>query len=357
MEKSMKKVIVSTFNNSKNNYGALFQSCGMSYFLKRLGYDVSFITINKRDGKVPASVRIKIVLKKILTVYRWKSIRTRRRKFEEFAQATQTQIGFETVNDLMKNPPSADAYISGSDQVWNPIKLNLDFLLAYAPDKAKKVAYAASMGNEKIPVGTEEVFSRYIKRYDAISVREDTMLSIIGKYTDVPVHQNIDPVFLMTKDEWRGLSKPYKKLKYDKYILVYAIYWNSKLNTELQNLKMESGLPIVSINIDNINMLDADQVVFDASPEEFLFLLDKCQYVVASSFHGIAMSIIFNKPFTAIAGEDKPSRIESLMRHFPVEEPYSFDPCDKNTDYMVINDMIKKDALDAETFIRGSIEQ
>ena len=352
------KIVVSTFNNSKNNYGALFQSCGLHSFLTELGYDVSYVTIGKRKRKKAKKTNIvffaKEIIKKILLLPHFRKMQRRKRCFEKFAQETQTQIKYATDVELFLNPPVADIYISGSDQVWNPVAMHEDLFLAYAPKGSRKISYAASMGCEKIPDANKNHFYEMVSEYSAISVREDTIIDIISPNVEVCVHHNIDPVFLKSHAEWQVLEKKYDKLKYEEFIFVYAIEWNLDYNDRLTKLKEEMGLPVVSVNIGNIKNVRADQVIYDASPNEFLYLLNRARCVVATSFHAIAMSIIYNKPFLALAGLDKPTRIQSIARHFDIDVENGLRYGE--AEFAKINKIIEADCVVAHKYLKSAIE-
>ena len=91
---------------------------------------------------------------------------------------------YENNETLLQNPPHADVYLSGSDQVWNPLTIHDEFFFPFVQEKELVVSYAASMGTETVPVEHEALFSQYMARFDSISVREDTMVDVIRKYTD-----------------------------------------------------------------------------------------------------------------------------------------------------------------------------
>ena len=340
----MKKLIISTFNNSNNNYGALFQSCAFAAFLKQLNYDVYNVTIeNRSTANDSTKIKIKKRIKRLLLLPKKRIMNERITKLRGFAAENQNQLIYKTVQELYDNPPEADVYISGSDQVWNPVNLHDDFFLCYADDSKKKISYAASMGRERIPQSVEEKFANYIAKYDCVSVREDSMIPIISRYTDKKIHQHIDPVFLMTKEEWKGLENPYKDLKYDNFIFVYVLEWSPEHNEKLLQLKEKTGLPAVSINTGNIKKIHADQVIYNASPNEFLYILDKASYVVTTSFHGTAMSIVYNKKFMGFTGKDKPTRIESLLRHFGIDSRSTVDAAISEMNYDAVNRIIEQD--------------
>lgn len=345
------KVVVSTFNNSKNNYGALLQACGLSAFLAKLNYEVSYVTIEQRTHKKRRSKLelIKVMIKKIILLPYINKFKDRERKFKQFASETQSQILYSTDEELYRNPPKADLYLSGSDQVWNPVAMHEDLLLAYVPDEGKKISYAASMGNEDVPIDNKARFAELIGEYAAISVREDTIVDVIKPLTNVPVHQHVDPVFLKSKCEWEELERPYTKLRFQQYILAYIIEWNSDFNERLKEIKKRTGLPVVSINIGNIKKVCADQVIYDASPNEFLYLLHHANIVVATSFHGVAMSVVYNKPFLALAGNNMPTRIQSLLRHFEIDPNRSLS--DSFEEYERVNSIISQDQATSRDFL------
>ena len=351
----MKKVIVSTFNNSKNNYGALLQACALNSFIEKIGYHPEFVTINNRKKEKLNKITLKRKAKSIMMLPMKSKFKRREKKFFDFANNTQNRVFFENEKELNDNPPKADVYLSGSDQVWNPVKINDDLFLNYVPDECRKISYAASMGNENIPPANLEKFKKYIGRYDSISVREDSVQKLVSNFTNLPVHQNVDPVFLKTKEEWAKLSKPYE-LEYKKYILVYIISWNNEYKAKLQKIKDEMKLPIVSVNIGNLKNIGADKVIYDASPEQFLYLLNNAELVISTSFHGSALPIVLNKPFISLNNSGKNARIASLLRHFDLESRNDINNYNEPIDFGKINGIIEIDRQDSENYLKNAIE-
>ncbi len=348
--KKQKKVLISTFNNSKNNYGAVFQSCALSKFIETMGHSVCFLTLKQRAKTSAPKKSLKLVVKQlvynIITLPTKKGKHRRTKGFYNFTKRTQKQVVFDDYDQVKNNPPIADVYLSGSDQVWNPKTIHEELFCSFVSKEQILISYAASMGTEVIPKQNESIFRSYIARYKSISVREDTMINIIKQYTELPVSQNIDPVFLMSKQQWSELSKPYKKLKFRKYIFAYIIEWDKAYQEKILKLKEETNLPIVLVSLGGLRKSFANQMVFDASPEEFLFLLLNSEIVVSSSFHGTALSILFNKPFLSILGKDKPTRIQSLLRHFNLIDNGDFDKFSLTTayyDFDRVNTIIDED--------------
>ena len=349
------KIVISTFNNSNNNYGALFQACGLSAFLREMGYETYNVSLAERKQKKQSKIILmKIWLKKLILLPMKKAFRRREKLFREFREKTQNQLHYATPEQLYADPPQADVYISGSDQVWNPVAMHRDLFLAYAPQNSRKIAYAASMGAENIPEENKELFAQYIGQYAAVSVREDTVADIVAPYTKCQVQQHIDPVFLKNREQWQQLEQPYPGLRFSKYIFAYIIEWNEGFNKQLKALKEQTGLPVVSVNIGNLKKICADQVIYDASPEAFLHLLHNSEMVVATSFHGVAMSVVYNKPFLPLTGSNMPTRIQSLMRHFDIDITKSISFTE--ADFARINAQIQQDRICAREYLRAAIE-
>lgn len=75
----------------------------------------------------------------------------------------------------------ADVYIVGSDQVWNPKAITAVHFLEFAPIGKKCISYAASMGNANLNNDIGRKREQYLKKFSAISVREESAKKEIGK--------------------------------------------------------------------------------------------------------------------------------------------------------------------------------
>lgn len=358
-----KTVLVATFNNSKSNYGGVFQSCALSMFLEGLGHDPVYLTLEQRGTQLsktsPKSIKrvCKEWAAKSLSLLTSRARRIRTEKFRCFTEKTQARVKYKDYNHVLQSPPAADVYLAGSDQVWNPRNINAELFLAFAPRGSRLISYAASMGNEQIPTEHRKFFHDCISRYSAISVREDTMIEVVQEHARVPVVQNIDPVFLLEPEQWLALAKPYQRIKFKKYILLYLVEWSPAHTERLKALRKKTGLPIVMITPGARKRWIADQEIFDASPEEFLSLLSGAEIVITSSFHGTALSILFNKPFFAVSGSDKPTRIESLLRLFSLEDHNTKDFTleSATVDYAPVNGIIAAERKRAEEYLLTAI--
>ena len=211
---------------------------------------------------------------------------------------------------MSENPPEADLYITGSDQVWNPLKIDDAYFLRFVPEHGIRASYAASMGISYIPEGSEQLFREYVEDMDYVSVRESTAKNLIEKYTYAQANVHIDPVLLLTQEHWKKIG----------FILCYILYRPQWLNQWLKKLHKATGMDIVAVTTDAYRNLYYNRVIRDAGPLDLLGLIRDAQFVVSSSFHGVALSIAMRKPFYAVVNPNAPSRIGDLLHSLQLND-------------------------------------
>ena len=196
-----------------------------------------------------------------------------------------------------------DAFISGSDQVWNLRCMNNDmsYLLNFVRDNKKKYSYAASLGYVMEDDYSNKEYQRLISEFKYKSIREKRGIESVNRLlggSDPTIGQHIDPTFLLGVDEWKKVACDVKTDS--KYILVYSLTMPPKMIEYAKKLSKETGLGLKIITLNNLYSLTAGENVVIASPDEFLGYIDKAEYVITNSFHGTAFSIIFNKRFKVL---------------------------------------------------------
>lgn len=316
----MKKVCISTFC-VWSSYGSIFQAYGLQYALRQIDCE-GFIAIPNPapkerwtfPGIVSANPKAMVVAAHKLLIHQ--KIQRRYTLANDYIHRNIQIEYFESYEALRKEPPKADAYITGSDQVWNPRKLDPAFFLEYIPREYPRISYAASMGVTEVPPDKQADFKRMVASFDYISLREEDNLPVVSRYTDRVVQVNIDPVFLVPSEDWVKMEVPYPIR--EPYILIYPIYWDKKLNKEVETLQKQTKKTVVAI-LGQAMQVYANKRIYDASPEQFLWLIDHADAVISSSFHGIALSVIFQKKFAAIIDPKSPSRITCLLDKLGVQ--------------------------------------
>ena len=318
-EKRVKKVKVATYCEW-NSYGSVLQAWALKHHLSTLGCEMEHLRLRSiSSDNLRLYFKGKSVKTLITNADRFLHRKQVRRRFAlttDFFAKHFRFLQYPDCESLAANPPVADAFLAGSDQIWNPNEKLPFFFLEFEKDQAKKISYAASMGVSKIAEPYRQAWYNGVSEFGKISVREAEVRSIIEQATEKEALVHVDPTFLVDKQVWRDLSKPYAVKA--PYILVYALYWNKSLNVELKALHKKTGLPIIAI-AGQFQQVYAQKKIYDASVEEFLWLFDHASYIVTSSFHGVAFSLIFEKKFSAVINPKKPARINAVLDTFAVE--------------------------------------
>lgn len=314
----MKSITVTT--HRAINYGAVLQSYALHKTQKDLGIDNYLLDIPKRKT-LYSSVPLKISKRTLIvlaTNLKWlfhsKEMKTLVRRFNNFVDnnINRTEV-YGNLHDLALNPPVADFYINGSDQVFG---LRGEFdkmrMLEFGPDSMKRYSFAASLGEYDWNAKEKEQFSSLLEKFSKISVREEYAKQYLESFSNVQCEVHMDPVFLLGKEDWSNLAAD--RIVEEKYILCYPLVGNDDIQKVLDELKAKTGYKIVSVQTIPIKRVKADRYILDAGPKEFLSLIKNAEYVVTTSFHGTAFSIIFEKPFYTLVKNYKSQRMTDLLK-------------------------------------------
>ncbi len=206
-----------------------------------------------------------------------------------------------------------DIYCTGSDQVWNSgwnEKIDTPYYLKFVPDNKKKISYAASFGKKKLADWEIEETKQLLKRYSYISVREASGLTILE---DMGINGTcvVDPTLLLNGDEWRKLSS--NKYYNEKYILVYNLNRNKKIDKYAANLSKKTNITIKYLSYQIHEFYKRGKMYCNPKVEDFLALIDNAQYVITDSFHATAFSLNFNTQFIIVYPGKYSTRLQSVL--------------------------------------------
>lgn len=301
------------------NHGASLQEYALLRFLIDLGFDAKALhykpaylqgagdlySINPRFDK-PILRQLYFWMKRHEREIKRKRIAA----FDAFAiQHIPTHPTLFTNNDQLKaNTPEADAYICGSDQIWNsffPNGKDLAFYLNFVPDHKLKIAYAASFAIDEIAEDVKPLVKENVPRINHVGVRETSGVRILNELGITGAQQVLDPTFLLPASHWK--SQFVKEEKGD-YLFIYDFDNNATIKAIALHLKEKNNWKIVTVNP---NLDYADEVYYTEGPEKFLSLIYHSQQVLSNSFHALAFSLIFNKQIAVINRADK---INTRMR-------------------------------------------
>lgn len=212
-----------------------------------------------------------------------------------------------------------DFFVVGSDQVWNPTFEFPYRFLEFAPPE-KRIAYAASIAVSDLPPAVKPYYREKILEMPHVSLREQEGVDLVKKLTGKSPLHVLDPVFLLTAEEWRKVAKPPAWLDNKRYKRGYLLtyFFKDRPTEQIKTLAAELDLPI--INLFDMNNFEH----YVTGIEEFLYLIDHATLLCTHSFHGTSFAIIFKRPFVTFKVAPHVikifSRIESLLEMFGLSE-------------------------------------
>ncbi len=359
------KAGVITFHRAIN-YGAVLQMYGLQKKLENMNIESCVIDYRCKymEDKYASKHRLNVKnhVKNVPLILKKRSYTKKKVLFREFVEKYCKQSQMCCNSDELKNVENQlDFIITGSDQVWNNTLTNSDntFFLDFVKESKKKVSYAASFGLSQIRPEFKKEYKEMLKSFGSISVRENTAQELV-KTLGVESKVVVDPVFLLSKDEW---AKLVVKNKYKKpYILIYSFKGDKYLVGQAKILAKKFNCEIICIS-ETMKRKFGIKYIDNASPEEFVSLIHNANFVLTNSFHGTVFSIVFNKPFVVELFENakgRNSRIENLLFNLKLEDRiYSKNmSIDKLSDinYKDVEKILNKQIIESERFLENTLK-
>ena len=260
-----------------------------------------------------------------------------------------------------------DNFVVGSDQIWNVCHIVKPFyFLQFAPRK-KRIAVAVSFGISKIPWINQKNLRTALNGFDFISVREETGVEIVKKYSKANVCRVADPTFLYDADEWRDIAKNTKPIQ-KKYILFHFLNEPNQVAVEsVKWLSEHLDLDVVAVGywhkvlntIDRINLKEE-------GPLEYASLIDNAEYILTDSFHTCLFSINFEKKFFVFSRRyvmlSQNSRIYDMLNRFKLQDRLVSDIENLKDKYLKnlpehVKNIIEKERTNIRNFVKMSIQK
>ena len=312
----MKKILLVT--KTGKNYGALLQAYALKTVLEQLEYDVNILNLNLERNRKSFSVLVRpsglrSIPGFIRSLIRAAKTKESVRKCLDFREKYYAFTKpYRNIGELQADPPEADIYLVGSDQVWNPI---LDFSPAYflmfGDKNTMRASYAASIGFNQYPKEYEAEFCERLKNIPYKSVREPEAQEILDSY-GFPSEVHADPTLLLSSADYDQIAITPKITR--PYILLYLVGPVKKYNNIQKALKaLYPDKLILNIPDRASRVKYADREAADIGPEEFIGLIKHADAVVTASFHGTVFSLLYHKNFISLAPNKTASRISNLL--------------------------------------------
>ena len=321
------------------NYGAMLQAYSLRRYLERMGHEVVFVR-HKRcsPSKIP-----------LWRAFVSRSLKGVKAKFKNYVchsitdfAASYPQTKYcETIEEVKLATADCDAFIVGSDQMWNPLwcsgaSLPL-VMLDFAAEGKPRVSYAASFGTKEWREDQNAAeASRMLKKFKAISVREESgvkLVETLSGRTDAKCL--LDPTLLQNVAFYSEIITK-SKICRDKVNKPYV--FNYILDEWSNVSEMQTALGVVKDKL-NISKVVTDRkyapgllgllcrilgVKGKIKVPEWLEAIASSEFVFTNSFHGTVFSILFHKPFVSVLIKGKMfgmnERALSLLKNIGLED-------------------------------------
>lgn len=370
----MKIGIVTHFYNT-NNYGGILQAFAMCRILEKCGYtseQLRFIwqveLLDSENRNISLSSKVLFRLKnEMKNIFKGKSAeenriisQKRRELFFDWAKTNIPQSSkIYDLNTIDEASKEYDAFVAGSDQVWNPNWYSPIFFLEFVKNKPK-ISYAASIGTSSLTEKQKKTFQEHLSDFSFISVREEDSVKLLEEVSSLPIKVVLDPVLLLQKDEWEQISTP--AIVFEKYIFCYFLISDKDKYQLVKKYAERKGLKIVYINGVGNNKYNSkyfDIAIDSALPTDFISLIKNAEVVFTDSFHATVFSGIFEKQFFVFNRKEQSEmkcRIYDITKLFSAQENFC-DTVEKlSVEYIESLDIPKYDLQKIQEKRKNAIE-
>ena len=365
-----KNIGIVTWTESAN-YGTELQAFALSYVIKSMGDNPYIIRwFSPSDFNLKRRLQLLLIrynnrkrlIKEFGNIQKYKKIKLFEKRHLTYYPRIKTNFQYRRMLSLF------NCFISGSDQILNPLFVCPFYLLTFAKD-IRKITYASSIGVRTIPLEKEDLYKKSLCTFNAISAREENGREELARVSNTKVTTVLDPTLLINREQWIDICKNISLKKCldsnEKYILCYFIGENEWYWTELENIRKKTGIDrVIVIPLCANHYKSHFEVIDDASPLEFVQLINYSYLICTDSFHASSFCINLQKNFVVFlrfSENDKGSqnsRIHYLLEHFHLQEQlYSTNFYHFQCDFSYSANMLKDDRLKSLDFLKNATSE
>lgn len=291
-----------------------------------------------------------------------KEVRALIKKYNPDIVYTEKVVNVEQLKALVDREQYR-AIITGSDQVWNPHIFDFDEMFFFPFEtKAIKIGYSVSIGESSL----EDIrgYSKYAKDFPYVGLREKGAKEKVEAICGHSVVDTVDPVLLLTREDWETFVDKSSPLAKEKYLFCYLIDKKPiKQNMAIaEQIAKERGLKIKYIWMHLEKESFRGNFINDASPVEFLNYMYHASAVMTDGYHGTVFSTIFNKPMYSVINnrQSTDSRIRDYLTLIGLESRIFYGDAPvipkEEIDYTEVDPKIRSAADASKAFLQSAID-
>lgn len=375
------------------NCGSILQCMALRKVLKDKGHIVDVINFSTpQQQKIYSdwlpNTNARNIAKNILCIPGRSIIHSHYQQYHDYIakQFNYQQPPMSTLRELNMQLPHYDALIAGGDQVWNVNVPDYSdaYFLNFAHDATRETyrfSYAPSLGATNINMAdNKQHYAEMLSDFDSISCREPNGVRWLQELTGrTDIQLVLDPTLLLSAEDWdkeiivqyssdhdkmidaalfdnnmKSYFEPELAYVAQPYIFYYAFSYSDENNQAIEQLASKLNLKVVVIDAKQWYIRRMDRYPHfclsgTTGPDAFLNYMKNASYVITTSFHGTAFSVIFKKQFAYInlanhdPNDDRTSFLTDelgLQDRFITVEQLNEELMDKPIDYQMVDDKL-----------------
>lgn len=372
----MKKVGIMSMQRI-SNYGSFLQAYALKQLLEEQECQVEFVDYHIEEPVIKDNTdsgnKYIRKLKKGMETLQYKAPFLHKLMFIQHKRSfAKKYMPLLEIPKEMNYTPVLDCLVIGSDEVFNCIQKNTN--VGFSPElfgkdnKAQKViTYAASFGNttiEKLETyhKADEIAER-LKKFDAISVRDNNSGSIVEQLTGRKPLYHLDPVLIY--DYMNCCEKIPDIQSQEKYLILYA--YSGRISHEeavwIKGYAEKKGLKVYAIG----GIQECADRFIDCSPFAVLAYFKNAQEVITDTFHGTIFSVITHRRFATLVRKSvgnsygNEEKLTDLLERLGLVERMTYDVenlknvNNRSIDYKRIDELLEKHRKIAIEYLKGNI--
>ena len=237
--------------------------------------------------------------------------------------------------------------LDSKDQIWIQGKIKF-------PDQIEVKGSGLDMEYAKLKKMFKEKYEGPIEPID----------KAIKKIMEKPKRPTVDPVLLLTREDWETFVDKSSPLAKEKYLFCYLIDKKPiKQNMAIaEQIAKERGLKIKYIWMHLEKESFRGNFINDASPVEFLNYMYHASAVMTDGYHGTVFSTIFNKPMYSVINnrQSTDSRIRDYLTLIGLESRIFYGDAPvipkEEIDYTEVDPKIRSAADASKAFLQSAID-
>ena len=351
------KIGIITFHRA-NNFGAVLQCYALQETLNHLGYEAEVVDYREPFTELIYNpIRWDIIKQgftrpRLVAGYLLKVLPERYKRAKKYNAFRKKYLNCSCKVKKGENmPQNIDVFLIGSDQMWSLHPTGYKIEPVYfgefeKPATSSIQGYAISSNIQSLHMIGKEQLSKYVKNFKRLSFREKAISDEVEKLTGCRGEVVLDPSLLLDFKDWDKLTT--HNIVKRKYILTYFLHEESSdpsFKKKVREFARQRGFELV----------DMFDIAF--SPIDFLNAIKYAECILATSFHAVVFSILFQKTFYAFkTNNGRDIRYINLMEALGINRLIDANSllslCPTIIDYDKVNDRLRKMRIDSLKYLK-----